>query len=76
VKTEEESCVRRLREHVVLAAGRMPVDGEIPAKAASVPRRLAVDNLTEGGLLQATPLRARSAAIGNSATAGYTTILL
>jgi hypothetical protein len=45
-------------------------------EAASVPRRLAVDNLTEGGLLQEIPPRSRSAATGNSATAGYTTILL
>jgi hypothetical protein len=43
-------------------------------KAASVPRRLAVDNLTEGGLLQATPPRAHSAATGNFATTGCTTI--
>ena len=44
-------------------------------EAASVPRRLAVANLTERELLQATPLRARSAATGNFATAGHTTLL-
>jgi hypothetical protein len=45
-------------------------------KAASVPQRLAVANPTEGGLLQATLPRARSAATGNFATAGRTTIPL
>jgi hypothetical protein len=33
VKTGEESCVRRLRERVVLAVGRMPADGKVAAKA-------------------------------------------
>ena len=45
-------------------------------EAVSVPRRLAVDNLTERGLLQATPPQAHSAATGNFATARHTALLL
>ena len=33
MKTGQESCLRLLREGAVLAAGRMPVDGEVPTKA-------------------------------------------
>ena len=33
MKTGQESCAKRLREGAVLAAGRMQVDGEVPAKA-------------------------------------------
>ena len=43
-------------------------------EAVSVPRRLGVDNLTERGLLQTTPPQTHSAATGNFATAGCTTI--
>ena len=33
MKTGEESCAKILRERAVLAVGRIPVDGEVPAKA-------------------------------------------